>query len=50
MGKQYKYWTVQVTVVHKESLIRHVDRIREERVLKHIQGKQEWNDHTRRKV
>jgi len=40
--KEYQYrGTVQLTVE---------DMIRREGVLKDIQGKQEWNDHTRAKV
>ena len=49
--KEYQYReTIQLTVVRKESLIRHEDLIRREKVLKDIQGKQEWDDHNRSKV
>ena len=48
---EYEYrGTVQLTVVGKDSLIRHEDLIRREKMLKDIQGKQEWDDHTRTKV
>ena len=48
--KDYQYQIVQSTVVRKESLFRHADLIREERVLMNSQGNQEWDDHNRTKV
>ena len=48
--EEYRYRSVQLTVVRKESLFRHEDLIREDRVLMDIQGKQEWDDHNRTKI
>ena len=45
--KEYKHQNVKLTLISKESFIRHGDRIRKERVVKDIQGKQEWDDYNR---